>query len=288
MIEPTQPIQELQEIQEIETLKKKLMEQERIASLGLLLAGIAHEIKNPLNFINNFSEINVQLLEDLKKEIQDKYPQDENKEAIANWNEIIDDIEQNNIKIHEHGKRAENTVKTMLMQARQQEVAKEPTDINQLLEEYMNLAYHGIRSQDVSFNLSIKKNLDSSVGKIMVSPQSLGQVFLNIINNGCYALHDKKNKNKENNGYQPTMELTTKNDPDKKQVVIKIRDNGNGLSEEIKQNLFKPFHTTKPLGIGTGLGLYISHDIIINQHHGSITVNSQPGEFTEFTIILPI
>ena len=121
-----------------------------------------------------------------------------------------------------------------------------------------------------------------------MSPQSLGQVFLNIINNGCYALHDKKNKNKENNGYQPTMELTTKNDPDKKQVVIKIRDNGNGLSEEIKQNLFKPFHTTKPLGIGTGLGLYISHDIIINQHHGSITVNSQPGEFTEFTIILPI
>jgi two-component system NtrC family sensor kinase len=267
-------------LQEVENLKKQLMEQERIASLGLLLAGIAHEIKNPLNFINNFSDMNIQLLEELKKEIHDKSQEDY-------LNEIIEDIKQNNAKIHEHGKRAENTVKTMLMQARQQEVGKEPTDINQLLEEYMNLAYHGIRSQDNSFNLSIKKKLDPSIGKIMASPQSIGQVFLNIINNGCYAIHDKKIKNKEN-GYTPTMELSTMNDPEKKQVIIKIRDNGNGLPEEIKNNLFKPFHTTKPAGIGTGLGLYISHDIVMNQHHGKITVNSESGEFTEFTICLPI
>lgn len=267
-------------IQEVENLKKQLMEQERIASLGLLLAGIAHEIKNPLNFINNFSDMNIQLLEELKKEIHDKSTEE-------NINDIIEDIKQNNTKIHEHGKRAENTVKTMLMQARQQEVGKELTDINQLLEEYMNLAYHGIRSQDNSFNLSIKKNLDPNVGKIMASPQSMGQVFLNIINNGCYAIHDKKNKNKEN-GYVPTMELTTQIDPNKKQVIIKIKDNGNGLPEEIKKNLFKPFHTTKPAGIGTGLGLYISHDIVMNQHHGSIIVDSQSGEFTEFTIYLPV
>lgn len=266
--------------QEVENLKKQLMEQERIASLGLLLAGIAHEIKNPLNFINNFSDMNIQLLEELKSEIHDKTSED-------NLNDLIEDIKQNNTKIHEHGKRAENTVKTMLMQARQQEVGKEPTDINQLLEEYMNLAYHGIRSQDTSFNLSIKKNLDPSVGKVMASPQSIGQVFLNIINNGCYAIHDKKNKNKEN-GYVPTMELTTQIDPNKKQVIIKIKDNGNGLPEEIKKNLFKPFHTTKPAGIGTGLGLYISNDIVMNQHHGSIVVDSQPGEFTEFTICLPV
>lgn len=267
-------------IQEVENLKKQLMEQERIASLGLLLAGIAHEIKNPLNFINNFSDMNIQLLEELKKEIHDKSTEE-------NINDIIEDIKQNSTKIHEHGKRAENTVKTMLMQARQQEVGKELTDINQLLEEYMNLAYHGIRSQDNSFNLSIKKNLDPNVGKIMASPQSMGQVFLNIINNGCYAIHDKKNKNKEN-GYVPTMELTTQIDPNKKQVIIKIKDNGNGLPEEIKKNLFKPFHTTKPAGIGTGLGLYISHDIVMNQHHGSIIVDSQSGEFTEFTIYLPV
>ncbi len=267
-------------LKEVEHLKKQLMEQERIASLGLLLAGIAHEIKNPLNFINNFSDMNIQLLEELKKEIHDKAQEDY-------LNSIIDDIKQNNSKIHEHGKRAENTVRTMLMQARQQEVGKEPTDINQLLEEYMNLAYHGMRSQDNSFNLSIKKNLEPTVGKIMASPQSIGQVFLNIINNGCYAIHDKKMKNKDN-GYVPTMELTTKIDADKKQIIIIIRDNGNGLPEEIKNNLFKPFHTTKPAGIGTGLGLYISHDIIMNQHHGNITVDSQPGEFTEFTICLPI
>ena len=267
-------------IQEVEILKKQLMEQERIASLGLLLAGIAHEIKNPLNFINNFSDMNIQLLEELKKEIHDKSTEE-------NINDIIEDIKQNNTKIHEHGKRAENTVKTMLMQARQQEVGKEPTDINQLLEEYMNLAYHGIRSQDNSFNLSIKKNLDPRVGKVMASPQSIGQVFLNIINNGCYAIHDKKNKNKEI-AYIPTMELTTQIDLNKKQVIIKIKDNGNGLPEEIKKNLFKPFHTTKPAGIGTGLGLYISHDIVMNQHHGSIVVDSQPGEFTEFTIYLPV
>jgi two-component system NtrC family sensor kinase len=265
---------------EVETLKKQLMEQERIASLGLLLAGIAHEIKNPLNFVNNFSEMNVQLLEELKKEIQANSSEEE-------LDEIIQDIKQNSEKIHQHGKRAENTVKTMLMQARQQEVGKEPTDINALLEEYMNLAYHGIRSQDNSFNLAIKKNLDPAVGEIMVSPQSIGQVFLNIINNGCYAIHDKKIKNKENS-YVPTMELFTQNDLEKKQVIIKIKDNGNGLPEEIKKNLFKPFYTTKPAGIGTGLGLYISHDIVLNQHHGKITVDSQPGEFTEFTIFLPI
>ena len=269
-----------QSITEIESLKKQLMEQERIASLGLLLAGIAHEIKNPLNFINNFSEMNIQLLEDLKKEIHDKAQEEY-------LNEIIEDVKVNNIKIHEHGKRAENTVRTMLMQARQQEVGKELTDINQLLEEYMNLAYHGIRSQDNSFNLSIKKNLDSSLGEIMASPQSIGQVFLNIINNGCYAIHDKKMKNKEN-GYAPTMELTTQSDLEKKQVIVKIRDNGDGLPEEIKNNLFKPFHTTKPAGVGTGLGLYISHDIIMNQHHGKITVESQPGQFTEFVIYLPV
>lgn len=266
--------------QELENLKKQLMEQERIASLGLLLAGIAHEIKNPLNFINNFSDMNIQLLEELKKEIQEKSQQDD-------LDSIIEDIKQNNSKIYEHGKRAENTVRTMLMQARQQEVGKEPTDINQLLEEYMNLAYHGLRSQDNSFNLSIKKNLDPSMGKIMVSPQSIGQVFLNIINNGCYAIHDKKVKNKENS-YVPTIELTTRIDSDKKNAIIIIRDNGNGLPEEIKNNLFKPFHTTKPAGIGTGLGLYISHDIVMNQHHGSIMVNSESGQFTEFTICLPI
>lgn len=266
--------------QEVETLKKQLMEQERIASLGLLLAGIAHEIKNPLNFVNNFSEMNVQLLDELKTEIQKKTKE-------GDWIDIIDDIKQNNTKIHEHGKRAENTVKTMLMQARQQEVGKEPTDINQLLEEYMNLAYHGMRSQDTSFNLSIKKIFDPTVGKIMVSPQSMGQVFLNIINNGCYAIHDKKLKNKDN-GFMPTMEISTKKDLEKKEVIIKIKDNGDGLPEEIKKNIFKPFFTTKPAGVGTGLGLYISHDIVLNQHHGKIVVNTQPGEFTEFTIYLPV
>jgi signal transduction histidine kinase len=258
------------------------MIQEKLASVGMLTAGIAHEIKNPLNFINNFADMTVELLDELKEELEKPLENapEETKQAV---NSTIDDIVINCKKINEHGKRAESIIKNMLIQARTSDVEKAPLDINALLEEYLNLAYHGMRAQHNKLNVKIDKNIDKSILPVMVDQQSIGRVFLNIINNGLYAANDKAEK--INGDFMPTITITS--EQDENNVTVKIKDNGNGIPEHIRAKIFEPFFTTKPAGQGTGLGLSICYDIVVSEHGGSLDVVSSPGEYTEFIIKLP-
>lgn len=273
----------------VDQLQNQLIEKEKIASIGLITAGIAHEIKNPLNFINNFSEMSVEILNDLSTELKTllkNHPNEKLEEDLKIIDDMVTDLKQNCNKIHEHGKRAENIVKNMLLQARTKEVGKELTDLNQLIEEYLNLAYHGLRAQEQNFNITITKDLAADMGQILVSPQSIGQVFLNIFNNGFYATHEKKIE--IDGSYSPTIFVKTQKDVSKNIAIITIRDNGIGIKQETLDNIFKPFFTTKPVGIGTGLGLSICYDIVVHQHKGEIKVDSKLGEYTEFIINLPL
>lgn len=277
--------QENPEIEKIEQhlkeVQQQLMIQEKMASVGLLAAGIAHEIKNPLNFINNFSDMTVELMDELKEELKTPLEgaSDETKQAV---NSIIEDIVTNCKKINEHGKRAESIIKNMLIQARTSEVEKTLLDANALLEEYLNLSYHGMRAQNNQLNVKIEKYLDKNIKPILVNQQSIGRVFLNIINNALYAANEKSKKGGD---FMPTITISTaQND---QSVIIKIKDNGNGIPENIRTKIFQPFFTTKPAGQGTGLGLPICYDIVVNEHSGKLEVESTPGEFTEFIITLP-
>ncbi|MBS0290051.1 MAG: GHKL domain-containing protein [Proteobacteria bacterium] len=268
--------------QNLKDAQHQLMIQEKLASVGLLAAGIAHEIKNPLNFINNFSDMTVEMLDELKQELENPLNScdNETKEAI---NSIVEDVVVNCKKINEHGKRAESIIKNMLIQARTSAVEKAPLDLNALLEEYLNLSYHGMRAQNNKLNVKIDKLLDNTLPQVTVDQQSIGRVFLNIINNALYASNQKSEK--ENNNFMPTITIASEQDPE--YVKIKIKDNGNGIPEEIRKKIFEPFFTTKPAGQGTGLGLPICYDIVVKEHGGILEVNSQPGEFTEFIITLP-
>ena len=269
-------------LENLKATQQQLVTQEKLASLGALTAGIAHEIKNPLNFVNNFAELSVELVEELQQEISSN---GEKKVAdIADeLNEVITDLIQNAKKINEHGKRADSIVRSMLQHSRGNKGERLETDINAMLEEDLNLAYHGMRAQDSSFNINIEKNFDISMEKLALVQQDISRVFLNMITNGFYAAHQKKLQN--GNDFSPSLNVRTVNT--NKYVEIYIRDNGIGIPDEIKDKLFQPFFTTKPAGSGTGLGLSISYEIVVQEHGGKIEISSQPGEFTEFVISLP-
>ncbi len=262
-------------LNELKSAQVQLIHSEKMASLGELTAGIAHEIKNPLNFVNNFSEISRELLDELKAELQN----DNKEEVIA----IAEDLKQNLEKINQHGKRADSIVKGMLLHSRGTSGEKVLTNINDLLEQYVTLAYHGLRAQDKEFNISIEKDYDKSLEKINVVQQDISRVFLNIINNACYAAHEKKRKSSD--GFIPILKVSTKNLEEK--VEIRIQDNGNGIPASTKEQIFNPFFTTKPTGEGTGLGLSLSYDIVVKQHAGEIKFETEEGKYTEFIIILP-
>jgi len=266
--------------QALETLKStqaQLIQSEKMASLGELTAGIAHEIQNPLNFVNNFAEVSKELVEEVKAErLKVKGERDEKLEK-----EILEDIDQNLKKIHHHGQRASGIVKGMLEHSRARDGKKEPTDINALADEYLRLAYHGLRAKDKSFNADFKTDLNPSLPKINVVPQDIGRVLLNLINNAFYAVDKKAKSGVE--VYKPEVIVTTKLWEEK--VMISVKDNGLGIPSEIKDKIFQPFFTTKPTGSGIGLGLSLSYDII-KAHGGELKVKSQEGEGSEFIILL--
>jgi signal transduction histidine kinase/ligand-binding sensor domain-containing protein len=267
---------------EIIKTQEQLIMQEKLASLGALTAGIAHEIKNPLNFVNNFAELSIDLMKDLREDIS-KQEGVLDPKAAANIQDILTDLEHNAAKINEHGKRADSIVRGMLMHSRGKTGERMPTDINTLLDEYVHLAYHGLRALDTNFNIGIETDYDKSIAPIEVVPQDLSRVFLNIVNNACYAANERKKESAD--GFAPKLYVKTKDLGSR--VEIRIRDNGKGIPPEIRDKIFEPFFTTKPTGKGTGLGLSLSYDIVVKQHHGEIKVDSKPGEYTEFIILLP-
>ena len=261
---------------DLKATQQQLIHAEKMASLGELTAGIAHEIQNPLNFVKNFSEVNRELITELREEIENG--DFEEVKAIA------DDLEQNEVKIIHHGKRADAIVKGMLQHSRSSSGQKEPTNINALADEYLRLAYHGLRAKDKSFNADFKTAFDTDIPKIEIIPQDIGRVLLNLINNAFYTV-DKKAKQNEGD-YKPEVLVRTKKLDNK--IEISVKDNGNGIPEEIKDKIFQPFFTTKPTGEGTGLGLSMSYDIITKGHRGELRVETIAGEGTEFIILLPI
>src|SRR5262245_3030837 len=262
--------------------QQQLILQEKMASLGGLTAGIAHEIKNPLNFVNNFAELAADLSRELKQELE---TQRDRLDAgtLRLIEDLLSDMELNLSKIAEHGKRADSIVRGMLLHSRGTPGERRPTDLNALLDEYVNLAYHGMRAQDSAFNISIEKSYDPTVGIIDVAPQDLSRVFLNIANNACYATREKKRVNGAS--YSPTLWIKTHRLEDR--AEIRIRDNGTGIPREILDKVFNPFFTTKPTGQGTGLGLSMSYDIVVAGHNGELLVESEAGSFTEFILRLP-
>lgn len=267
---------------ELVAAQAQLVQSEKMASLGQLTAGIAHEIKNPLNFVNNFAELTVDLAKELGEEME-KLTENLSVKDREYLQELIGDISSNAQKINDHGKRADSIVKGMLLHSRGKAGDMQPTDVNAVLAEYVNLGYHGMRAQDNSFNLKIESDYDKTIGMINVVPQNLSRVFLNIINNACYATNQKKKELKD--AYFPILQVQTKNLGDK--VEIRIRDNGTGIPQEIIDKVFNPFFTTKPAGQGTGLGLSLSFDIVVQEHHGEMKVDSKAGEYAEFVIIIP-
>jgi signal transduction histidine kinase len=260
---------------ELKTTQQQLVQSEKMASLGELTAGIAHEIQNPLNFVNNFSEVNKELLMEMKDEI-DKGNLDEVKS-------IADDVIDNQEKINHHGKRADSIVKGMLQHSRSSSGVKEPTDINALCDEYLRLSYHGLRAKDKSFNAITKTEFDNTIGKINVMPQEIGRVILNLINNAFYAVDEKKKT--AGDDYEPTVIVSTRKEKDK--IEVKVKDNGNGIPQKVLDKIFQPFFTTKPTGQGTGLGLSLAYDIV-KTHGGEIKVDTKEKDGSEFIILLPI
>ena len=265
-----------QSLEHLKATQAQLIHSEKMASLGELTAGIAHEIQNPLNFVNNFSEVSNELVDEMNEELD--------KGDIEEAKAISEDIKQNLEKITHHGKRADGIVKGMLQHSRSSSGKKEPTDINKLTDEYFRLAYHGLRAKDKSFNATLETNFDETIGKIDVVRQDIGRVILNLFTNAFYAVDEKKSIS-ELKDYKPTVAVTT--EKSKNKVVITVRDNGNGIPKKALDKIFQPFFTTKPTGQGTGLGLSMSYDII-KAHKGELTVNTEKGKFTEFKISLPI
>ena len=268
-------------LEDLRTAQDRLVQTEKLASLGQLTAGIAHEIKNPLNFVNNFSAVSVELIDELREALGGAHLDSKLRAEIS---EIADTLQSNLDKVVRHGERADAIVKNMLLHSRQGSGEHRAVDINALVEESLNLAYHGARAEKQGFNIVLEKSFDPTAGQVDLFPQEITRALLNLISNGFYAA--TKRKAEANGGdYEPTLAATTKNLGDS--VEIRIRDNGTGIPPEVREKLFNPFFTTKPAGEGTGLGLSISHDIIVKQHGGSIEVDTNPGEYTEFRIVLP-
>ena len=268
-------------IEDLRAAQDRLVQTEKLASLGQLTAGIAHEIKNPLNFVNNFSAVSVELIDELREALSGAHLDSKRRREIS---EIADTLQGNLDKVVQHGKRADAIVKNMLLHSRQGSGEHRPVDINALVDESLNLAYHGARAEKQGFNITLERSFDAAAGKVDLFPQEITRALLNLISNGFYAATKRKAEANGDN-YEPTLAATTKNLGDS--VEIRIRDNGTGIPPEVKEKLFNPFFTTKPAGEGTGLGPSISHDIIVKQHGGSIDVETEPGEFTEFRIVLP-
>jgi two-component system NtrC family sensor kinase len=266
-------------LSELKASQLQLVQREKMASLGELTAGIAHEIQNPLNFVNNFAEINTELLSELKEHIDSEKLPAETKDNIGS---LVEDAIQNLEKIRLHGKSADSIVKNMLQHSRTSTGEKQLTDINSLANEYLKLSYHGFRAKDKSFNVTIKTAFDEGMDKINIVPQDIGRVFLNLYNNAFYSINEKLKKKAEN--YNPVIWVTTKMTGVK--AEIKIRDNGLGIPKKYIEKIYQPFFTTKPTGLGTGLGLSLSYDII-KAHMGELKVESVEGEFAEFIIFLP-
>jgi two-component system NtrC family sensor kinase len=264
-----------QSLENLRSTQSQLIQSEKMASLGELTAGIAHEIQNPLNFVNNFSEVSNELIDEMNSELASGNLQ------LAT--EIAGDIKQNLEKINQHGKRADAIVKGMLQHSRSSTGVKEPTDINALADEYLRLSYHGLRAKDKSFNATLKTDFDETIGNINIIPQDIGRVLLNLMNNAFYAVAEKKKTSQE--GYEPTVLISTKRVNEK--VEITVADNGNGITQKVLDKIFQPFFTTKPTGEGTGLGLSLSYDIV-KAHGGEIKVETKAGEGSEFIIQLPI
>jgi GAF domain-containing protein len=267
-------------LEDLRTTQDRLVQTQKLASLGQLTAGIAHEIKNPLNFVNNFSALSSELIDELQDTLRG--PLDE--KVRAEINELANTLRGNLDKVVQHGKRADAIVKNMLLHSREGSGEHRPVDINALVEEGLNLAYHGARAEKQGFNIKLEKSFDPNAGEADVFPQDITRVLLNLISNGFYAA-TKRGAETNGGDYEPTLAAATKNLGDR--VEITIRDNGTGIPAQVKEKMFNPFFTTKPAGEGTGLGLSISHDIVVKQHGGSIEVETQPGEFTEIKIVLP-
>ena len=268
-------------LEDLRTAQDRLVQTEKLASLGQLTAGIAHEIKNPLNFVNNFSAVSVELIDELREALGGVHLDSKLRAEIAG---IADMLQGNLDKVVQHGKRADAIVKNMLLHSRHGSGEHRPVDINALVEESLNLAYHGARAEKQGFTITLGRTFDPAAGEVDLFPQEITRALLNVISNGFYAA--TKRKADANGGdYEPTLAAATKSLGDS--VEIRIRDNGTGIPPEVREKLFNPFFTTKPAGEGTGLGLSISHDIIVKQHGGSIEVDTEPGAFTEFRIVLP-
>jgi signal transduction histidine kinase len=274
---------------ELKATQTQLIQSEKMASLGELTAGIAHEIQNPLNFVNNFSEVNLELMEELKarsSKLEDERDEMEEEEL---WH----DLQENEKKINHHGKRADAIVKGMLQHSRTSSGIKEPTDLNALADEYLRLSYHGLRAKDKDFNAGFRTDFDPNLPKVNVIPQDIGRVLLNLINNAFYAV-DKKAK-EDIDGYKPEVFVATKTNPlhggvggGSTSIQIIVSDNGPGIPDHIKDKIFQPFFTTKPTGQGTGLGLSLSYDIITKGHNGTLEVDTAAGLGSEFIIKLPV
>jgi len=262
---------------ELKTTQTQLVHSEKMASLGELTAGIAHEIQNPLNFVNNFSEVSAELIQEL---IENLRKPEVDRELDM---ELLNDVDENLRKVSMHGKRASAIVKSMLEHSRADSGEKKETDLDALVDEYLKLAYHGMRARDKSFEAKIVTGLHSGPKAINIVPQEIGRVLLNIVNNAFYAVQQRQKESRE--GYEPTVTIPTNRKDN--EVTIKIRDNGAGMPEHIRQKVFQPFFTTKPTGEGTGLGLSLSYDIITKGHNGKLVVTSEANRFTEFMIVLP-
>jgi len=266
-------------LDELKATQTQLIQSEKMASLGELTAGIAHEIQNPLNFVNNFSEVNKELITEMKHEIDSG--------NLSEAKNIARDIQDNEEKITFHGKRADAIVKSMLQHSRTSSGKKEPTDINALADEYLRLAFHGLRAKDKSCNAKFETDFDDRIGQINIVQQDIGRVLLNLINNAFYSVSEKLRQDIP--GYEPTITVTTKKTGDQPntRVEIRVADNGNGVPKKVLDKIFQPFFTTKPTGLGTGLGLSLSYDIITRGHGGELKVETKDGEGAEFIIILP-
>jgi len=267
-------------MEDLRTTQDRLVQTQKLASLGQLTAGIAHEIKNPLNFVNNFSTVSSELIDELQDTLKSLTVDDKRRKEI---NELTGMLRSNLDKVVEHGKRADSIVKNMLLHSREGSGEHRVVDINALVEESLNLAYHGKRAETQGFNVTLERSLDPAAGEADVFPQDITRVLLNLISNGFYAA--SRRKAQDGDGFEPVLAAATKSLGDR--VEIRIRDNGTGIPSDVREKIFNPFFTTKPAGEGTGLGLSISHDIVVKQHAGSIEVDTEPGAFTEIRVILP-
>ena len=267
-------------LNDLHTAQDRLVQTEKLASLGQLTAGIAHEIKNPLNFVNNFSTLSAELIEEMKVVLSNIQIDNSKRSELE---DIAQTLKSNLEKVVQHGRRADSIVKNMLLHSREGSGEHRPADINAIVDDSLNFAYHGARAEMAGFSIAFQRDLDPSAGAADVYPQEITRVLLNLISNGFYAT--TKRKAELGDGFEPVLAATTKNLGDK--VEIRIRDNGTGIPNEVKEKIFNPFFTTKPSGEGTGLGLSMSHDIVVKQHGGSIDVETEPGVFTEFRILLP-